>query len=88
VRKEQGELESRRAELERQLGQRFLAQNQEANIRSLMEKIHFGLEKLDFVGRQDVLRLLVEKVVYNGQAVEIQTIIPPIEQLHPLHQGG
>ncbi len=88
VRKEQGELENRKAELERQLGQRFLAQNQEANIRSLMEKIHFGLEKLDFVGRQDVLRLLVEKLVYNGQAVEIQTIIPPIEQLHPLHQGG
>ncbi len=88
IQKEQGELEKRKAELERQLAQRFLAQNQEFQIRSLMEKISIGLDNLDFTGKQELLRLLVEKVRYNGQGIEILTIIPVGEQLHPIPRGG
>jgi site-specific DNA recombinase len=88
IQKEQGELEKRKAELERQLGQRQLTQSQEAQIRSLTEKIGIGLDNLDFIGKQELLRLLAEKVLYNGQGVEILTIIPVGEQLHPIHRGG
>ena len=88
IQKEQAELEKRKAELERQLAQRFLTENQEAQIRSLAENINTGLNNLDFAGKQELLRLLVEKVLYNGQSIEILTIIPLGEQLHPIHRGG
>ncbi len=88
IQKEQGELEKRKAELERQLDQRQLTQSQEARIRSLTEKISTGLDNLDFAGKQELMRLLIERVLYDGQGVEIQTIIPLSEQLHPLHRGG
>ena len=88
IQKEQDELEKRKANLERQLARRLLTENQEAQIKGLVDRIGVGLEKLDFMGRLELLRLLVEKVVYNGQGVEILTIIPLAEQLHPLHRGG
>jgi hypothetical protein len=88
IQKEQGELEKRKAELERQLTGKLLTQNSEDQIRSLMEKISIGLDNLDFMDKQELLRLLVEKVFYNGQNVEILTIIPLGEQLHPIHRGG
>ena len=56
--------------------------------RSLAEKIGIGLDNLDFNGKQELLRLLVEKVFYNGQSIEIQTIIPLGEQLYPIPRGG
>lgn len=88
IQKEQAEIEKRKTELERQLSQRSLTKDQEANIRSLAEKIGVGLDGLDFNGRQELLRLLVEKVFYNGSGIEIQTIIPIDEQLHPVHRRG
>jgi len=88
IHKEQGELEKRRAELERQLAQRQLTESQEERIRSFAEKICTGLDTLDFAGRQELMRLLVEKVLFDGQGVEIQTIIPLGEKLHPIHRGG
>ncbi len=86
IQKEQDELEKRKVELERRLAQRFLTQNQEAHIKSLMEKISMGLDNLDFTGKQELLRLLVEKVFYNGQSIEILTIIPLGERLHPIRR--
>jgi len=88
IQKEQSELEKRKAELERQLARRFLIQNDEAHIRSLTEKISIGLNNLDFTGKQELLRLLVERVFYSGQSIEILTIIPLSEQLHPIQRGG
>jgi len=88
IQKEQGELEKRKAELERQLAGKLLTQNNEEQVRSLMEKISIGLDNLDFTGKQELLRLLVEKIFYNGQNVEILTIIPLGEQLHPIHRRG
>jgi len=88
IQKEQGELEKRKTELERQLAQRQLTESQEARIRSFAKKISSGLDNLDFAGRQELTRLLIEKVLFDGQVVEIQTIITPDEQLHPVHRGG
>ncbi|MBA7691732.1 hypothetical protein ES703_100283 [subsurface metagenome] len=88
IQREQAELEKRQSELERQLNQRSLTENQEAEIKSLMENIGTGLAHLDFSDKQELLRLLVEKVVYNGQSIEILTIIPLSEQLHPIHRRG
>ena len=53
IQKEQVELERRKAELERQLDQRGLTQSQEAQIRSLTEKIGIGLENLDFTASKN-----------------------------------
>ena len=80
IQKEQSELEKRKAELERRLAQRFLAQNHDAQSRSRAERNGTGLDNLGFTGKQEVLRLLVEKVFYNGQSIEILTIIPLGEQ--------
>jgi hypothetical protein len=88
IQKEQDELEKRKSELERQLAQRQLTESQEARIRNFAEKINSGLDTLDFAGSQELMRLLIEKVLFDGQAVEIQTIITPDEQLHPMHRGG
>ncbi|HEU65632.1 MAG TPA: hypothetical protein ENN57_03070, partial [Chloroflexi bacterium] len=88
IQKEQGELEKRKNELERQLAQRQLTQSQEARIRSFAKKIGRGLNNLDFAGKQELMRLLIERVLYDGQGVEIQTIITLGEQLHPIHRGG
>ncbi len=87
IQKEQGELEQRKAELERQLAQRQLTQTQEDRIRNLVEKIGRGLDILDFIGKQELLRLLIERIIYQEQSIELQTIIPLDEQLHPLHRG-
>jgi hypothetical protein len=88
IQKEQNELEKRKSELERQLTQRRLTESQEERIRSFARKIGTGLNTQDFAGRQELLRLLIEKVLFDGQVVEIQTIITPSEQLHPIHRGG
>jgi len=88
IQSEQGELEKRKAELERQLAQRFLTQNQETQIKSLADRIGIGLGNLDFTGRQELLRLLIEKVCFSGESIEIQTIIPMGSELHPIHRGG
>ncbi len=88
IQKEQGELEKRKAILDRQLAQRQLTESQEAKIRSFADRINSGLDTLDFSGRQELTRLLVEKAIFDGKIIEIQTIIAPNNQLHPLHQGG
>jgi len=88
IEKEQGELETRKVELERQLSRRLLTKKHEATIRKMMEKLNTGLSNLDFDGRQQLLRLLTEKVVYDGHNIKIQTIIPSSEQLHPVCRGG
>ena len=83
IQKEQEELERRKNELERQLAQRFLSEDNKAQIRRLAGDLSMGLDNLVFAGKQELLRLLVEKIIYDGQNLEIQTIIRPHEQLQP-----
>ena len=87
IQKEQGELERRKNELERKIAQRYLSEDNKVQIRQLAEDMGNGLDNLDFTGRQKLLRLLVEKVIYDGQNIEIQTIVRPREQLHPIGRG-
>ncbi len=50
-----------------------------------------NLDALGFNQRQELLRLLVEKVYYRGTELEISTIIPlsgEMCQLHPLPREG
>jgi site-specific DNA recombinase len=88
IQSEEDALEKRKNELERQFAQRQLTQNQELQLRTLIEKISTGLNNLDFNGKQELLRLLVDKVLHNGQSIEIQTIIPLRDQLHPICRRG
>ncbi len=88
LQKEHTELEKRKMELDRQLTQRSLTESQEVQIKNLMDKLSKGLDCLGFAGKQELLRLLVEKVIYDGQEVEIQTIIPSQDQLHPIQRRG
>jgi site-specific DNA recombinase len=88
IQKEQGELERRKNELERKLAQRYLTEDKKVQIRQLAEDMGTGLDNLDFAGKQELLRLLVEKVIYDGQSIEIQTIVRPREQLHPIGRGS
>ena len=87
IQKERTELDKRETELERQLARRNLTESQETQVRSLMEKIGAGLDCLDFIGKQELLRLLVDRVCCDGLNIEIQTIIPRGDQLHPIHRG-
>ena len=86
IQKEQGTLEKRKSELEGQLAYRELTQNQEVQIKGFFEQVNSGIEHLDFNGRRQLLRLLVEKVCYNGEDAQIQTVIPLNDQLHPIYQ--
>ena len=88
IQKEQTELEKRKDELERQLAQRNMTEHQEAQLKSFVSKIGAGLDHLDFKGKQELIRSLINKVLYNGQNIEIQTIIPPRGQLQPIHRRG
>jgi hypothetical protein len=54
----------------------------------MMKKVNAGPDNLDFKGRQRLIRLLIEKVTYDGQQIEIQTIIPLDKQLCPVYGGG
>jgi site-specific DNA recombinase len=88
IQREQEELEKRKDELERQLAQRNMTEHQEAQLRSFISRIGTGLDRLDFKGKQELLRMLIEKALFNGQNIEIQTIVPPRGQLHPVQRGG
>jgi site-specific DNA recombinase len=83
--KEQKNLESRKTELQKQLNQRVITANQEQAIKDFANRISAGLENVDFAGKQQIVRLLVEKISYGGNSIEIQTIINPDVQLHPVH---
>ena len=80
--------QEQRNKLARQLAQRNMTEHQEAQLRNFVSKIGAGLDHLDFKGKQELLRTLIERVLYNGQNIEIQTIIPPRGQLQPIHRGG
>jgi site-specific DNA recombinase len=91
LKQEETTLEKRREELERRLSILTLSQAQEEEARALAARIGKNLDALGFNQRQEVLRLLVEKVYYRGTELEISTIIPlsgDMCQLHPLPRGG
>ncbi len=85
--REQKELEARKIELEKQLTRGIITANQEEAIKSFVIRINDGLDNVDFIQKQTIVRELTEKLIYDGESVEIQTIINPNVQLHPLTRG-
>jgi Spy/CpxP family protein refolding chaperone len=88
VLKEQIKLNNRKMELERQLEARALTENQEQQIRNLSQKMKSGLSSLDFNGKQELRRLLIETVKSDGQKIEIQTVLTLADELNPTHREG
>ena len=91
LQEEQAGLKRRQAELERRLSLFTLSESQEEKVRALAARIGKNLDALAFNQRQELLRLLVEKVYYRGTELEISTIIPlsgEMYQLHPLPREG
>jgi ABC-type phosphate transport system auxiliary subunit len=84
--REQLELNNRKIQLEKQLDARALTDNQEQQIRSLSQKIKGGLRNLDFSGKQELLRLLIETVSCDGEKVEIQTVLTLNNELNTSHR--
>lgn len=87
ISKEQKELEARKIDLEKQLIRGIITANQEEAIKSFVKRINDGLDAVNFIQKQTIVRELTEKLIYDGESIEIQTIINPDVQLHPLTRG-
>ena len=85
--KEQRELEARKTELEKQLTRGIITANREEAIKNFVKRINDGLDNVNFIQKQTLVRDLTEKLIYDGESIEIQTIINPDVQLHPLTRG-
>ena len=73
---EREELQRRAGDLDRQLIRLEMTQEQEAQALTFAYRVRDGLNHLDFAGRQQLLRLVLEDVAcYDGRAV-VHTIIP------------
>ena len=78
--------EERRLELTAQLGSLNRASAYLEQIEDLTSRLAQGLDTLDFNGRRELLRLLVDEVVYDDGQLPIKTILP-LRQLHPTSRG-
>ncbi|MDP3063844.1 MAG: recombinase family protein [Chloroflexota bacterium] len=93
VRSERTSAEERRRELERQLARLDRALSYQGQVEALAQTLTQGLEAMDFQQRRELLRLLVDEIIYDDGRVTIKTIIPlggsPDKvQLYPVPQGG
>jgi len=95
LRQEQDATEERRRELQRQLSHLDKALTYQDCIQEFAHRLSQGLDRMDFTQRRELLRLLVDEVVYDDHQVTIKTIIPlgsagPADevQLYPVPQGG
>jgi len=92
VRQEQGALEARRRELQGQLGRLDRAQSYKNQVQEFARRLSQGLEHMDFPQRQELLRLLIDEVIYDDGQLTIKTVFPletasdETRQLHPVSQ--
>ena len=75
----------RMRELQRQLAHMDRALNYQGQVEDLTKRLRQGLDSMGFAERRDLLRLLVEQVIYEDRKVTIRTILS-LEQLHPIPQ--
>lgn len=95
LRQERNAAEERRRELQRQLSHLDKALTYQDRIQEFAQQLSQGLDRMDFTQRRELLRLLVDEVVYDDHQVTIKTIIPlgsagsaDEVQLYPVLQGG
>ena len=85
VQQEQAAVQERMRELQRQLAHMDRALNYQGQVEDLTVRLRQGLDSMGFSERRELLRLLVEQVVYEDGQVTTRTILP-LEQLHPIPQ--
>lgn len=84
---DQAAAEERRRELERQLAHLDRALSYQGQVEELAQRLSQGLAAMDFQQRRELLRLLVDEVIYDNGKVTIKVIIPLNERrLHPVPQ--
>jgi hypothetical protein len=87
IRKERGDVDERCRQLELQLSRLDRAASYKSKVEDLAETLNCGLDQMDFDKRRELIRLLVDQVVYDQGHVTIKTIIPLGDgdgQLHPI----
>jgi site-specific DNA recombinase len=88
VHDEQTKLQCRRRELELRIAHLDNVISYKGQIQKLAERLSQGLDSMDFEQRRELLRLIVDEVLYDDGHVTIKTIIPLVDrQLHHIDQG-
>jgi len=85
---ERASAEERHRQLAGHLAHLDKALSYRGQVEELARRLSEGLENMDFSQRRELLRLLVDEVVYDDGQLTIKTIIPLGEhRLHPIAQG-
>jgi site-specific DNA recombinase len=89
VHSEQAAAEARRRELETQLARLDKALGYRGQVEDLARRLSQGLDQMSFAERRELIRLLVDEVIYDDGKVTIKTIIPVDQcKLHPVAEGA
>ena len=76
LRARRGVLERQQRDLERQRQEQVQAQNTLARLEAFCQRLSQGLTWLTFGEKQKLLRLVVDRIVVDGQHIRIEGIIP------------
>lgn len=82
VEEEKSNAEQRRMELERQLERLERANDYKGQVEDLANRLSQGLDVMGFGERRELLRLLIDEIVFEEGRVSIKTILP-LGRLHP-----
>ncbi|MBI2958464.1 MAG: recombinase family protein [Chloroflexi bacterium] len=89
IRKEQASCEEKRCELQRELAAIVEAAAYKTKLEDFARSLSQGLDAMTFAQRREVLRLLVDQIIYDEGRITIKTSIPfdaDQHQLPPLPQ--
>ncbi len=87
VSRERAAAEQSSRELETQLARLDKALSHKGRVQDLARRLTGGLERMDFDDRRELLRLLVDEVIYDAGLLTIKTVLP-LEQLQPVPGRG
>ncbi|MCH7625820.1 MAG: recombinase family protein [Chloroflexi bacterium] len=88
VEKEKLDTEQRLSELQQQLERLERASGYKEEVEALAERLNQGLDIMGFEDRRELLRLLIDEIVYDdGGGMTIKTILP-LGRLHPASREG
>ena len=88
VEKEKLDTEQRLSELQQQLERLERASGYKEEVEALAERLNQGLDIMGFEDRRELLRLLIDEIVYDdGGSMIIKTILP-LGRLHPASREG
>jgi hypothetical protein len=85
---EQAKLQGHRRELELRIAHLDNVISYKGQVQKLAGRLSQGLDSMDFKQRRELLRLLVDEIIYDDGQIAIKTIIPLVDcQLHPIGGG-